>query len=63
MYAIKQTYWNHKGQYWQKIISKRYKTWRNAEKTASRSYRFICRNQATGEVLEKSSADVVEVKP
>ncbi len=61
MYAIKQTYWNHKGQYRQEILSKRYKTWRNAEKTAARSYRFICRDQKTGEVMEKSSADVVEV--
>ena len=61
MYAIKQSYWNNNGQCWQKIISKRYKTWRNAEKTAARSYRFICRDMETGEVLEKSTAEVVEV--
>ena len=61
MFAIKQTYWNHKGEFWQRIIKKRYKTWRNAEKTAARSYRFICRDMDTGQVIERSSAYVVEV--
>ncbi len=61
MFAIKQTYWNHKGQSWQRTLGKRYKTYQGAERTAARSYRYICRDMETSELLEKSSADVVEV--
>ncbi len=62
MYAIKHTFWNNKGQHQKKILKMRYKTWRNAEKTADKTYRYICRDYETGEVLERSSAEVIEVK-
>ncbi|WP_420588178.1 hypothetical protein [Bacterioplanoides sp.] len=61
MYAIKQSYWNHQGKSWVKILEPRYKTYRGAEKTAARSYRWTCADPETREVFEASSAEVVEV--
>ena len=62
MYAIRQSYWNNQGKSWVKVMKNRYKTYRGAEKTASRCYRWTCKDPDTMEVIEASSAEVVEVK-
>lgn len=61
MYAIKQTYVNHKNPAKNciRLLKKRYKTLRNAENLAQQ-YRWICKPKP-GLVTEESRAEVITI--